>query len=112
MPSQPANFQVRAEVAAAVGVAPAAGGGTFTYCGEAVAENGRTGHEAGEEAEDIVGTERVRALGDAVEEESGADAVAPEVVLVQLVGQRLGRNLAAGDVDVEDLAVVCGFVRH
>ena len=106
------ELQVGAEVAAAVGVAPAAGRGALADRLEAVAEDRRARHQAGEEAQHVVGAERVGALGDAVEEQPRADPVAAEVVLVHLLGQLFGGGFALRQPHVQDLAVVGQLFRR
>ncbi len=88
--SVPAGMlQDRAEVAAAVGIAPAAGLGGLPDGLIATPKQGGAGEEARQQAEDVVWAQCVSAMRDAVEEQAGTQAVATHVAAVRLLQQRL-----------------------
>ena len=106
------ELQVGAEIAAAVGVAPATRRGTLAHGLEAVAEDRRPRHEAGDQAEHVIRAQRIGALGNPIEEQAHADPVPAKEVAIHLLRQLLRSDLPRAQMDVQDLAVVCALFGH
>ena len=91
----------RREIAAAVGVAPAAGEGRFAHHHPAPGDQAaRARQQPADEAQDVFRPQRVGPRRDAVIEEIHAQAHAGKEHLVDLIGDGLFLHFPAGQVDV------------
>jgi len=97
--------------AATVGITPGVGERRLADEDRAVAlDGGGAGERAGEEAEDVLGAERVDAGPEHAVQEARAHAVATDEVAADLVGELLDAQRAARQVHVQHLAHVAA--RH
>ncbi len=98
-------LQEGAGVTAAVRVAPAAGEGRLADGLVALAEQRGARHQPWEDAEHVVGTQRIGAFGHPVEQHAGAQPIATEILAVHCVGEMFRCCLAFRQVHVEHFAV-------
>ena len=99
------ELEIRAEMAAAVGIAPAAGKRRLAYGCPAAAEGGRrAGKRPGHQAERIIGTQRVGPGWLAIIENLGPDAVPPDEIPVEAFPGGFLFYFTCGQVDKQQPA--------